>query len=169
MARFSTEITIDGIPRVLSLFSRFGDAADNLEGAFEEIGDDFKRMESERFAAGGPGWAPLTPRYAAWKSAHYPGRPILTREGSLREGLSGGSRYIQRISRKEGEYGTSVPWAIYHQRGTSRMVARKPIEVKSADRTRWARIIQRHVVSAARGGAGGGISGAIGRITGLFR
>jgi len=33
------------------------------------------------------GWAPLSPRYEAWKSRHFPGRGILERTGKMRGGF----------------------------------------------------------------------------------
>lgn len=38
--------------------------------------------------AGGEAWAPLTPRYAAWKATKRPGRPILYFDGDLRQAAS---------------------------------------------------------------------------------
>jgi hypothetical protein len=37
---------------------------------------------------GGQTWAPLSPAYAQWKAAHYPGRSILIREGAMRRAAS---------------------------------------------------------------------------------
>jgi hypothetical protein len=41
-----------------------------------------------RFAGGA--WKALTPKYKVWKDAHYPGQPILVREGDLRESMRWG-------------------------------------------------------------------------------
>jgi hypothetical protein len=41
-----------------------------------------------RFKSGA--WAPLSPKYRIWKQLHYPGRPILVREGDLQESVRWG-------------------------------------------------------------------------------
>lgn len=163
---FHMEMTIDGIPRVVSLFNRLGEAVSDLRPAFDEIGESFKAYEEYSFSRGGPGWKPLKPRYAAWKATHYPGRPILTRTASLRESLKGGPGYIQNVSRLQGEYGTSNPVAMFHQRGTRVMVARKPIDISAGKRRDWAKIIQRSVIERARGG---GAKGLLSRFVGMVR
>ncbi len=38
-------------------------------------------------AEGRPSWPRLSPRYAAWKEAHYPGRPILVLTGDMKAGF----------------------------------------------------------------------------------
>ena len=72
-------------------------------------------------AWGGSRWAALTPRYGAWKAAHYPGQPILVRTGNLQRQAT-----RPRI-RGERDMMVVTLWArvaSFHQHGTSRMVAR---------------------------------------------
>lgn len=57
-------------PKITSLFTRW-------------MGRQFK---SEGAYWGGYPWQPLSPRYAAWKALHYPGKGILVAEGDLRRG-----------------------------------------------------------------------------------
>ena len=64
----------------------------------------------------GEQWAPLSPTYAAWKAKHYPGRGILQREGRLYNSLSAQSGdTIFRVTPTSAEFGTKVPYAVYHQ------------------------------------------------------
>lgn len=76
----------------------------------------------------GGAWAPLSPAYRVWKRAHYPGQPILVREGTLRESLRwSGTVGDQGIFNAQPQYafvGTKVKYGVYHQHGTSRMPAR---------------------------------------------
>ncbi len=70
---------------------------------------------------GGQQWAPLSPAYAAWKSAAFPGKSILIREGDLRRAASS--------PRREATSRTLTLWidddvAGFHQDGTDRMPAR---------------------------------------------
>jgi phage gpG-like protein len=62
-------------------------------------------------------WARLTPRYAQWKSRHYPGQPILRATGTMQDAsfiYTRGNRFIVK----------STPYGKYHQFGTSKMAAR---------------------------------------------
>jgi phage gpG-like protein len=85
------------------------------------------RGEGGRFS-GGP-WAKLSPAYAVWKHKNYPGKPILTRTGDLRESMrwSGSSVGAGGIFEATPSYaiaGTSIPYGRFHQSGTSKMPAR---------------------------------------------
>ena len=54
---------------------------------FEWVGTAFDTGGAT--TAGGP-WAALSPRYRAWKDAHFPGRPVLSASEALRHSLTGG-------------------------------------------------------------------------------
>jgi phage gpG-like protein len=80
-----------------------------------------------RFKSGA--WAPLSPRYRIWKQKHYPGQPILVREGRLRtsvtwtgQGLGAGGIFQAHPTFVVA--GTSIPYGQYHQEGTATMPAR---------------------------------------------
>lgn len=86
-----------------------------------------RRRDSGRF--GGGSWAPLSPSYAAWKARHYPGERILSRTGALRDSLawtgSGLGPGGVWLATKQGvEFGTAIPYAQYHAKGTGTMPAR---------------------------------------------
>lgn len=80
-----------------------------------------------RFKSGA--WAGLSPRYAIWKRQHYPGRPLLVREGDLRDSVrwSGNSLGAGGIFDAQPLFviaGTAIPHGKHHQYGTSTMPAR---------------------------------------------
>lgn len=150
MAAFVLNLTISGETQILSALSRFGEYAEDLTHPFEEMATDFKQIEAKRFAAQGPGWAPLSHDYAMWKAARYGSKPILQREGHLLGSLTGGAGFVKEITATGMVLGTSVKYARFHQKGTGRMPARKVVDFEAADRTRWAKILQRHLVAAAR-------------------
>jgi len=90
-----------------------------LGDVFHQIFIEFiqRHFDSEGGYAGTP-WAPLSPRYAAWKSAHYPGQPILRMRGTLYGSLtSRGAGSVVKISARAMEFGTTVPYARAHQVG----------------------------------------------------
>jgi phage gpG-like protein len=134
------------LERTLERFTgNIGDASP----AWEAIADDFLDVEAGQFRSeggrGSGGWSPLTPRYGAWKATHFPGRPILVREGDLEHSLTHGPE-IRIISARRMELGSAVPYGRYHQSGTPRMPRRRPIDLTEADRRRWVRILQRWIV-----------------------
>lgn len=82
---------------------------------------------AKRFAAGGPGWAPLSPAYAARKAARYGHRPVLTASGRMAQAFSGDSMYHVRPSSLSVDGPEDVSYWRYHQTGTSRMPQRQII------------------------------------------
>jgi hypothetical protein len=80
-----------------------------------------------RFKSGA--WSGLSPKYRIWKNAHYPGRPILVRDGTLRDSLrwTGNGLGPGGIFQATPSYvvtGTAVPHARFHKDGTTNMPAR---------------------------------------------
>lgn len=109
-----------------------------LEPDFEAIQQEQFDSEGARGEAGQ--WQPLSPAYAAWKAARFPGKPILQGTGRLRDSYvqrAHGEAY-RRITPTSLERGSNVPHAGFHATGTSRMPARPPIGVRETDVQRWA-------------------------------
>jgi len=76
-------------------------------------------------------FAPLSAKYAAWKSAHYPGAPILQATRAMYEGLTDeASPFAFRQSSGDSyDFGTrGVTYSSFHQSGTARMPARQPLD-----------------------------------------
>lgn len=82
-----------------------------------------QQFESEG-AWGGEAWAPLSPDYAAWKSANFPGQSILIAHGALRAAASSPDRLV-------GPFSMTLfiidPKIEFHQGGTDKMPARPVI------------------------------------------
>jgi len=77
----------------------------------------------------GGAWAGLSPTYRIWKNIHYPGRPILVREGDLKESLTwyGSQLGPGGIFDPHPSFviaGTTIPHGKYHMTGTKHMPAR---------------------------------------------
>ena len=114
-------------------FERAGENIANFgRYLFPRLGPVFEAAEERQFAAEGQGpnrghWAPLTDAYAAWKAQVAPGNPILELSGRMREALtSSSSPFARRVTSGDTfDFGTQdVPYASFHQLGTSRMVDR---------------------------------------------
>jgi len=118
----------DGITPFTILLDRFSENISNAAPIFDEIANVFASSQAQNFGSGGGFygyWAPLTPAYAAWKSARYPGAPILTRTGELRSSMAERPFGIEHIDDKRMVVGTALHYAKYHQGGTENMTARK--------------------------------------------
>lgn len=94
-------------------------------GAYMVTGSIQRNFEAE----GRPSpWAPLSPAYAEWKEAHYPGQPILQLTGRMR------ASFHWRSSPQTLKIWNTRPYFRYHQTGTSRMPARISLLLQDADK-----------------------------------
>lgn len=111
------------------LLDRFSENIANPQPMFEEMADQFAQWQSANFGSAGGMWgvwAPLSPAYAAWKNATYPGQPILTRTGALRTHMSQRPFGVEVIDSKRMVIGTDIDYAKYHQQGGGNL-PRRPI------------------------------------------
>lgn len=111
-----------------------------------------RNFETEGSYVGG--WAALSPDYATWKAAHYPGKGILRRTDALFrsltfDGASPGAEGVFVADRESLVIGTAVPYAQYHQRGTSRMLRRAVLFLGQQTRSSMGRLLHRFAVDAA--------------------
>lgn len=118
-----------------------------LTDAGKLLASDFHSHMGQTFKAQGrrSKWAPLTPAYAAYKSRVRPGRPLLVFDGDLRASLTGNNKrkgWLYNARSRRLVMGSKVPYAQYHQDGTSRMVARPLFILTKGVRERWADIVR---------------------------
>ncbi|MDE2097862.1 MAG: phage virion morphogenesis protein [Patescibacteria group bacterium] len=136
MFRFRLEIA--GQVQMDRGIARFADGVSDYRPIWPVIADDFYAQEKDQFKSegteGGEEWQQLSPEYEKWKEVHFPGKPILQRTGDLYKSLTSASdpNTVNRQERKTLTLGSKVPYAIYHQRGTSRMPARPEIQLPEA-------------------------------------
>jgi hypothetical protein len=126
---------------------RFTNRAQDLTPVWEQIISDLRRITADRFDAEGPGWAPLSARYAAQKAITHPGRPILVRTGELRRDLVDDPD-VREATPTRMAYGTRVVrYGVHHQTGTGRMPARPPFgKISEAQKRAWIKMAQRYIV-----------------------
>lgn len=147
---FQLRFEVDGQTQFNRQLQGIQDDVKDFRPAFELIYAEFLETESKQFGAegsfeGNSKWAPLSEDYETWKSRHFPGKPILELHGNLKRSLTERSApgAVYRASDKDLEMGTSINYAIYHQRGTRKMPARKPIELSEAQKQRWVQIMRK--------------------------
>lgn len=101
--------------------------------------DNQRFWRQERNPNNGRPWAPLTPKYRAWKQGAAPGQPILRLTGRMQDSariVPSGTGFRVQTTR----YGA------FHQFGTSRMVARPwvglpPISMRNLTPLAWRNIL----------------------------
>lgn len=124
------ELQGSGFAPLALMLDRFSENVVDGRDIFDAMADAFASTQEQNFKSSGAvygGWAPLSPRYAAWKAAAYPGAPILTREGHLRRSLTQRPLGVEDIAARRMVIGTDISYAGYHQKGTSKMPARPMI------------------------------------------
>ena len=105
------------------MLSGMVDQLRDLSPVWPYLTQSLEQMVAEQFAAeGGVGehgeWAPLSEPYATWKAEHYGDKPILQREGRLIASFQeGGGDHVDERNEQEMSWGSSVPYAIFHQTG----------------------------------------------------
>jgi len=115
--------------------ARFADGVSDYRPIWPVIEDDFYALEKDQFRSegkeGGEGWKELSPAYAAWKQAQFPGKPILERTGALARSLTSGkdASAVKIEERKTLTLGSRIPYAIYHQSPLPRRVLPRRPEI----------------------------------------
>lgn len=130
---------------------RFADRSDDASPAFRAIADAFaaferRQFESEGVAGTGSPWAPLSPRYAAWKARRYPGQPILVATGALRRSLTERPLGVERIGSDYAELGSEVAYGRFHQQGDG-VPQRRPVDLPESERRDMVKVLQRWIVT----------------------
>jgi len=152
---FSLTFEVDGAQQMSRSFSRLAEDIQDATEPFTEMAADFNFIEAQQFNSeggyGSGGWAPLSPSYALWKAALFPGRPILQRTGLMAASLMAVTPWsIREIQPLVMILGTRVGHAIFHQRGTARMPARPVIQLTEADKLRWSKIFHQWLIRRMR-------------------
>jgi phage gpG-like protein len=131
--------TVDpGLKRLAMAFERAGaEVADVGKHILPRVVPVLEAAAGRQFEAEGQGpdvgkWKPLSEAYAAWKAEAFPGEPILQRTGALVSGLVAASAPTanRNITGATLAFGTKdVPYASFHQTGTTHMPSRPPIDL----------------------------------------
>lgn len=132
-------IEVMGAEQYVRGLDRFTEGIQDLRPAWLYVAPALRTAIQQQFESegghGGQGWAPLNPRYAAWKEAQHSGQPLLVISGRMRGSLVGTTPdTIYEARPLSLRLGTRVPYASFHQRGTRKMPARPIIQLSEADK-----------------------------------
>lgn len=130
---------------------RFSAHAGNAQPAFHKIAGDMREQIAEQFSTegdrGSGGWAPLKETTIAAKAAAGLDPHILQATHSLMESLTGtGGDHVEEVTDDSLLFGSSIAYGKFHQKGTSKMDARKPVDFTELDRRGFVRTLQRYIV-----------------------
>lgn len=146
-------IAVDGEDRLVQTLMRFTERSADLSEPLDAMGDILARRQKQEFSAGGLAngkWAPLSPKYAAWKARNFPGAGILERTGTLKQSLTERPFGVDEVSTHVAVFGTAVSYAKYHQDGTPYMPARPPLIRNFGQKDReFAKVLQRWIMTGA--------------------
>lgn len=103
-------------------------------------------------ASGSP-WKPLDPQYSSWKISNYGSKGVLVRTGALENSLTmnSGRGAVRDIGRTSAEFGTSLPYAKFHQVGTTTMAQRKVVFLPVTMAQRTANVVAEYIVHGTMG------------------
>lgn len=138
-----------GEKQVLRGLERFEGRLVNSKPVFRTIGEHMMDIINEQFRSEGKrstgGWAPL--KESTIEAKGHAG--ILVDSGDLFRSLTrrGDRGNIFTVQPNLLRLGTTLDYAVFHQKGTNRMPQRKIIEFTEVDRRHFMKIIQRYMVT----------------------
>lgn len=151
-------LAVPGYDAVVVQLSRFQEYLGDLRDFWTHyFAPAFYRQLEDNIATEGGGvggWAPLSPRYAAWKARVAPGRGLMVFSGALQRsltwrGLGPGSGGIFVPERQYVVIGTSVGYARWHQLGADRLPRRSVLFPGRNAASTFGRLLHRYAVDMA--------------------
>jgi phage gpG-like protein len=121
------DISVD-ISEALDELSQVAARAADVRPVMERARGKMGEIEGAIFASQGAsvgGWAPLSPGYALWKAAHYPGSPPMVQSGELLADLTSLRGPGNDVDADGATFVTNIEYAKYHVTGTRHMPARQ--------------------------------------------
>lgn len=157
--RFTIEV--EGETQLDREFNRVKETIDDLTPVWKEVQQEFFDIEFEQFssegAKGASGkWKPLSPKYEEIKLKKYGTIAliggILYATGAMRESLTRHAKdTIEEFGKQEAAFGTSLPYATYHQTGGGRLPRRKVIDLSDEQKRRVQKRIQKELLKLVKG------------------
>ena len=148
---------VEGQDQLLDALTELELSFKDFRPLFRDAAKLFYEFEKEAFDTEGESsdageWQELSPLYALMKERRHPNKTILRRTDALYRSLTqpNARGSIRRVTETELEIGTSIPYAIYHQVGTSRMPARPLIALTAQQERQMATFLRRGLAEFVR-------------------
>jgi phage gpG-like protein len=124
--------------------------------AFSVIIESWHRIEAKKFADEGPGWQPLADSTITRKESGGYVMDILVRTLALQESLTstGAPGSVNYMTPTSVFMGTDIPYAHFHQYGTSRMPARPVVSINIETVALWEQILNEYLLYGTVGAVG---------------
>lgn len=129
---------------------RLGNRAGNARPAFDAIADRLEGISAQQFDSQGGrsrAWAPLADSTRRRKAALGLDHRILHATGELRRSLTGGPGGQRITTLNQIVYGTTVPYAGFHQAGGGHLPRRRVVDLTECDRKEMVQILQRYMLT----------------------
>jgi len=145
------DLDIFGEEQISRELLRFSAHAGNAQPAFHKIAADMREQIAEQFATeggrGSGGWKPLAESTLQAKLSAGLDPHILQATHRLMHSLTGtGGDHIEKVTDDSLLFGSAVDYGRFHQKGTTRTPARRPVDFTSLDRRGFIRTLQRYIV-----------------------
>lgn len=156
------DLSVDGDVQVSRRLERFAERADNATPLWFNIMQYLVGAEKRQFnsqgGTGSGGWAPLAQSTKDQKAAQGLDPRILHATLRLRNSLTsmGGGDAVRIVEDDFMAFGTTVPYAGFHQRGAG-VKQRRPVELTEGQRKTIAKRMQRWLVTGDVRTAGGAL------------
>jgi phage gpG-like protein len=146
------QLDVINIERTIRGIRAVGDRLDDLRIPFSYLARDFEKIMERNFRSegqySGTPWAPLSPKWAAYKRKKGKDHGILQFNRTLMESLtrSNARGAVRTVRSDEMILGTRIPYGEFHVTGTRRMPRRNFLRIPLWDRQRWVKILEHYVV-----------------------
>jgi hypothetical protein len=149
------EINVFGDQQVSRELVRFSERSINMKPALAAVAERIQRDEDQLFESegmtGGHGkWAPIQEATLSAKVAAGLDPRILHRTLALRESMTGGEGNIKVITNTRLQFGTRVPYALFHYKGTRTMPQRRPIDFTEPQKRGYISELQAFLIGEMR-------------------
>lgn len=153
MSDFAIRYEVGGVAKVEHVLLGIRDRALNAAPVLAVILEDMRRLENELFETEGHGeWPALSQTTLEEKAREgYPPK-ILQATEALKDSLTGNLSamgHVERITEEEVVFGTTIPYAKYHQEGRG-VPQRAPVDLREENVRGWTKQIQQYILGVDR-------------------
>jgi hypothetical protein len=144
-------IEVRGARKAAVDLTELGERGSDIRRVSEKVRAIYRRSNERRFASNGMGsWPTLAPSTIERKQRGGYSGPPMVRSGDLERALTAAraSDQVDIRDKTEFRFGTTLPYAIYHDTGTGGEKQRELVQLTAAERNQVSRLISGYVARA---------------------